>query len=277
LPDRAAANDRDALSRFEAGAFERRPSRCEIVADEDRGLIADVLGDPGERRVREGRAHDFRLRAGKSWAKGLPRAEESPFGAFPVIASRAPAAGPTGGEIGSDDVIADLDLTNPGANSDDVADEFVADDSARRDAVEVAGDDVEVGAADPSQRHTHECVRWIEKLGRRRIAQRDDPRPLEDDRAHGLQPNWRTRVAWRPTWWPARCWRTGPGPRAWSIASPTAISPRSFVSKSTGRGPTASRSSAPAKERDTCQAFINRRRKRYGIISISRKKPYRAA
>src|SRR6202044_3909010 len=162
LPDRAAANDRNALSRFEAGAFERRPSRREIVRDEDRRLIADVLRDPGKRRVREGRAHDFRLRSGKSRAKGLPRAEESSFGAFPVIASRTPAAGPAGGEIGSDHVVADLDLADPGADSDDVANELVPNDSARRDAFEVAGDDVEVGAADPSQRHAHERVRGVE-------------------------------------------------------------------------------------------------------------------
>ena len=108
-------------------------------------------------------------------------------------------------------MVANLDLADAGPDSDHVADEFVADDGAALDALEVTGDDMKIRAANPRHGDTHERVRRVDEFGRRRHpAGRRTPGPSKTiarmafipirarARRCSTQP-WRARLSRRPS------------------------------------------------------------------------------
>ena len=99
-----------------------------------------------------------------------------------------------GREIGSDDVVANLDARDAGPDRNHVADEFMADDGAALNALEMTGDDMKIGPAYARHRDTNERVGRADEFGRRDVPQGHLARSVEDDRPHG-HPSSRTRAA----------------------------------------------------------------------------------
>ena len=81
-------------------------------------------------------------------------------------------------------MVADLDPANARADSDHVADELMADDHSRSDALEVPCDDMKIRAANAGERDTDERVFGVNEFRPGHLPDRRHARRFEDDGSH---------------------------------------------------------------------------------------------
>ena len=178
----ARPDDGDGLPRPDLRDAGRVDPGGEHVAEEQRALVLEVLGQREQVHVGVGHAQELGLRPAEPAAED-PGAEGAEVLAELGLAGAAEPARPAGDRERDCDPVPHRDAAYARPHGLDHTDGLVPDLLARRERG-LAVQEVQVRAADRRQAHPHDRVVRLPQDGLGNLGDDDPPHALEDDRAH---------------------------------------------------------------------------------------------